>query len=336
MNEPGGDHLTEMLSDDLELNDIDDAETTDDGEGDEERDIRSPREGLPSTFRMRHDAHYVDELMSRGSFVPAALERDLMARSAPPPASAARPHAPAAPAGRAAPSAAAANLALVATRLESVVGHADGVRAEQGASSLVAHSVRVEFARVARLARAAVTLEHREAPLRRPVSAGLLAERVRKASAPVARSAGLEFSLTVGDATFAVPAALGATVQAIAGTVDAIVDLLLADPRFAAMEDEDGSKARLSIAIHSVAIRPALIIDLNCPALLVTEAQAGRFFDHAADEYRATPTAGALLAAAAQIVRAHGGRAEIKPQDAGGATITFVLPQIVTDASGSR
>lgn len=329
MNESAGDHLTELLSNDLDLNDIDDLETTDDAESDEEP--RS-REGLPSSFRMRHDAHYVDELMSRTPFVPAALERELRPRG---------PAAPVAAPGRPEPSPASTTpapvahsgvsaLALVASRLDSVVSHADGIRADHGTSLLVAHSVQVEFARVGRLARAAVILEKREPPVRRTVIVSHVAERVRRASAAVARIGGFEFSLTLGDPTFTVLAESGQVVQAIAGTVDALVDLLLADARGAAM-DEEGTAARISIALHSVKVRPALIVDVSCPALFLDEAQAGRFFENAPDDYRAAPAAGVLLAAAAHIARAHGGRADVKPQPGAGVTITYVFPQVIAE-----
>jgi signal transduction histidine kinase len=70
-----------------------------------------------------------------------------------------------------------------------------------------------------------------------------------------------------------------------------------------------------------------MIIDVFCPTLLVDGTQAGRFFDNAADDYRNAPAAGVLLAAAGHIVRAHGGRADVKRLSASGATITYVFPQ---------
>ena len=77
-------------------------------------------------------------------------------------------------------------------------------------------------------------------------------------------------------------------------------------------------------------VRPAIILDVFCPTLFVNAAHAERFFDNVADDYRDAPGAGILLAAAAHIVRAHGGRADIKRHSATGATITYVFPQTGT------
>jgi signal transduction histidine kinase len=49
------------------------------------------------------------------------------------------------------------------------------------------------------------------------------------------------------------------------------------------------------------------------------------------DDYRAAPAAGILLAAAAHVVRAHGGRADVKRHNGIGATIAYVFPQAVAE-----
>ena len=300
MNESAGDQITELLNDNLHLTDPDDLDAPgDDADADEEAPIRTTREGLPGSFRMRHDAHYVDELMSRtidGSPAPDRHEGSRrMPEPAPPPARLERPFIPAASAAVTAPPAPAAALSLIASRLESVVTHAAAIRPHPAEPSLIAQSIQAEFGRLARLARAAAILQDREAPIRRTLSVRDIADRVMLASASVARMGGVDCDMTVEDPAFTILAESSLVVQGIAGTVDAVVDLLLADVRRPSIADGDPAP-RISISLQSVNVRPALILDVICPALFVGSRQAERFFDNASDDYRSAPAAGILLA----------------------------------------
>ena len=305
MNEPAGEHVTELLNDD-QLTDSDNLDGTDDAE--DEIPAAKAREGLPPAFRMRHDAHYVDELMSRSSD-PAPERTDP------------RPHAIASP-----PSASSA-VPLIADRLESIAAHSGIVRGQQPGTSLIAQSIEVEFARVTRLARAAAVLQDREAPMRTELSGREIVDSAIRAGSPVARLAGIDLDATVDDPAFTILAEPGLVLQGIAGTIDAVVDLLLADPRRRRVAEGRHPAARVSISLQTVRVRPAIILDVFCPTLFVTSALAERFFENSADDYRAVPAAGVLLAAAAHIVRTHGGRADVKRHNAAGATITYVFPQ---------
>jgi hypothetical protein len=311
VNEPAGDQITELLHDHVHLTDADNLDSSDDA--DEEPPLTRAREGLPPTFRMRHDSHYVDELMSRPAHdAPAPSPDRRESRTVAEPAS----PAPIGPA-----------LGVIADRLESLVTHQEAVRPQLTAPSLIAQSVQVEFVRVTRLARAAATLQQREPPLRVELSAREIADEATRAAAPVARLAGMELDLSVDDPAFAILAEPAMAVLGIAGTVDAVVDLLMSDPRRHTAMDRRQPASRLSVSLQSVRVRPAIIIDVCCPTLFVSATHAARFFDNNADDYRAAPAAGVLLAAAAHIVRAHGGRADVKRHNASGATITYVFPQ---------
>jgi hypothetical protein len=257
---------------------------------------------------MRHDAHYVDELMSRSA--ETAPERIETRASAPAPQ----------------PSSAAA-LALIADRLDSIAAHTGLIRAQASPASFIAQSVDVEFARVTRLARAAAVLHDREAPMRSEVTAREIVDAAMRAGAPVARLGGIDFDAAVDDPGFTILAEPALVVQGIAGTIDAVVDLLLADPRRRPAADGRLPSSRISISLQTVRVRPAIILDVFCPTLQVGSGQAERFFDNATDDYRHAPAAGLLLAAAAHIVRAHGGRADVKRHNAAGATLTYVFPQ---------
>jgi hypothetical protein len=301
VNESAGEQVTDFLNDDLQL------PKTDDDDIDDEVPARTMREGLPRSFRMRHDAHYVDELMSRTAETPADVADAVASPAQPVPAPA---------------------LPLIASRLESLVAHA-GVIRSQHAAALMAQSVYTEFARVARLARAGAILQDDEPLVRRTVSAREIADAALLAGGPVARLGGLECDVVVEDPSFTILADSALMLQSIAGTIDALVDLLFADPGRPSFIEDPQSAARISIKLQSVRVRPAIIVEVICPALLLGSRQAERFFDNDPDDFRIVPAAGILLAAAARIVRAHGGRADVQRDGRRGTTVSLVFPQAV-------
>ena len=312
MNEPAaGEQITEGLNDDLHLSDADNLDGTDDA--DEDPPARRTREGLPPTFRMRHEAHYVDELMSRTAHdSPAPASERIDSRAVVEPS--------------ASPSAGPA-LGLIADRLESLITHQSAARPPFASPSLIAQSVDIEFLRVTRLARAAATLQHREPPMRVELSGREIVDAASRAASPVARLAGMEFDATVDDPSFEILAEPAMVLLGLAGTIDAVVDMMLSDPRRHPTVGGRHTPARISMSLQTVRVRPAIIIDVFCPALAVSGTQAARLFDNAPDDFRAAPAAGVLLAAAAHVVRAHGGRADVKRLNGTGATITYVFPQ---------
>jgi hypothetical protein len=302
VNESAGDQVADMLGTHLDLSEelLDSPEdVSPDDIAVDEAPVARAREGLPRSFRMRHDAHYVDELMSRTAETPGR-ERD----TAPAPAATPTPA-----------------VELIADRLESIVAHSHAGRPH--GVSFIEQSVHIELMRVARLARAAAILQQRELPVRESVFAHEIADRVTRAAAPVARMAGMEFDVSVDDRLFEIALEPAAAIQGIVGTVDAVVELLLASARRHSSTRQ--AAGRIAISLQSVKVRPALIVDVFCPTLAVTAARIDRFFRNAAEDYRSAPAVGLLLAAAAHTVRAHGGRADIK-QHAAGVTITYVYP----------
>jgi len=320
VNESAGDRIAEMLGTHLDLTE-EPLENPDDAV--EDAPIAHAREGLPRSFRMRHDAHYVDELMSRTADSPGRQCDVAPPRTTTtvPPAVSERPD-PIAYGDTASAATAWPPVALIADRLESIVAHAHASR-PQGGTTFIAQSVQIELVRVARLARAAAILQQRAAPVRESLSALEIADGVARGAGPVARMAGMDFDVSVDDRLFEIAVEPEAAIHGIVGTVDAVVELLLANPRRPSAARQ--SAGRIAISLQSVKVRPALIVDVFCPTLSVTAAQIERFFRNADEDYRSTPAAGVLLAAAAHTVRAHGGRADIK-EHAAGITITYVYP----------
>lgn len=328
MNESAGGDLTNVLDDDLRSTNPGTLEGAD--ESDEELPRRAVREGLPRTFRMRHDAHYVDELMGRPADVKTPPSEAPARRAAD-----VQTPAPAAPAASPLHISTSA-LSMVATRLESAVAHLSALRAQPSSSPLMAQSLQVEIARIARLSRAGAVLADQEPPLRRALLARDIADAAARASIPVARLSAIDCEVTLDDYSFAVAAEAPLVVQAIAGTIDAVVDLLVADPRRQPALDARHPGARIVVNLQCVTVRPAVIVDVICPSLSMNAAEAERFFDNDPRQYAAQPAAGILLAAAAHIVRAHGGRADVKRHNGIGATVTYVFPSDARDATVRR
>jgi hypothetical protein len=217
------------------------------------------------------------------------------------------------------PSAAAVD--LIASRLESIVAHSAISRGPTASADLVSRTVQAELQQVSRFARAVAISSRQTEPVRRPVTAGELAAAVRSACTRIARLNGVQCLVTTDDAGFTVAAERALVVQGIAGTVDALLDL----SQMHGTDDGADEGGRLTVSLQSAKVRPALIVDIECPMLAWRSASADRFFDNGDQDFATAPAAGILLASAAHMVRLHGGRADVQLQ--GGVRVRYVLPQ---------
>ena len=218
---------------------------------------------------------------------------------------------------------------LIASRIESVVAHASIARQQEATPDLFGQSIHAELKRIARLTRAVSLQNKNDVPVRRSVTAGEIAAAARAACLTVARLNGLECTVTLDDAAFTLTGERSLIVLCIAGTVDALSDLLLANPLLQGAADE-GNPLQLTIALQSMKTRPALFVEIGCTALPIGTGLAVHFFENSDEDYGRTPAAGILLAAAAQVARLHGGRADIKRHNGAGVTVTYVFPQDAT------
>jgi hypothetical protein len=278
--------------------------------------LTARREGLPPGFRMRHDKHYVEELMStpigpREAF--ASSVRPSVSVSDPVHDRRAVPPVPSAPS--------AAVIELIADRLGAIVAHNAIARPRGTAPDLLGRTVQAELERVHRLTNA-VVLNNREAePVRRAIPAGEIALAVRTACARLARLYGTACVVTVDDPGFAVAVERGPIVDSVTGTVDALLELA----HLNGGDEDAGDSARITVSLQAVKVRPALIVDVACSTLAWRAGSADRFFDNGEEDFAVAPAAGTLLASAAHVVRLHGGRVEAQVQ--GGVRVRYVLPQ---------
>jgi hypothetical protein len=340
VNESLGADPTGVLNPGLQLPVPDALDDIDEG-SDGEPTFKPPREGLPPSFRMRHDKHYVEKLMSGPTIAQGAAQ-----------AASPRPSVPAAvkplvdDRRRAAdepqrPSAAAVE--LIASRLESIVAHGAIPRGHAASTDLVSRvvpGIRPAGAGLHDQARSAtpesavaagadilvigraVTIRARQMePMRRSVTAGEIAAAVRSACTRVARLNGVDCLVTTDDAGFAIAAERALVVHGIAGTVDALLDLMQTQ----AADDSVDEGGRITVSLHSTNVRPTLIVDVECPTLAWRATPADRFFDNNDQDFAVAPAAGILLASAAHVARLHGGGVGVQLR--GGVSLRYVFPR---------
>jgi hypothetical protein len=271
------------------------------------REARRTREGLPPSFRMRHDAHYVDELTSR---------------TAPPPREAISPEtngdsiaAPVAPAA----------LWELTGDIEMAIAQAGVCRRDGRFHSSAGDVLIANLTRAARGARAAAIMLEAPRLHRRVVTSRAVVDAVAAATSTARRLAGIGLEISIDDPEFQVPADLTLVSQALAGAID----VLLAFGDEAPLDAVSNQPASLSLRVQCVKTRPAMIVEVSQRAVSVEPDLIGVFFDGASTLHPGGASSAMRLAAAARIVRAHGGRVDVRRDTPVGCTMTFVLPQAV-------
>jgi len=184
-----------------------------------------------------------------------------------------------------------------------------------GTSRTTADLLDSELAQAGRLARAAAVMLETPRLRRRELSARAVVDQAVTATAVQRRLSGVQLTTTIDDPGFQVPADPALVTQALAGAIDAL----------SAFVDEPG--AAITLSVHCVKTRPAMILELAQRVVSVEPELMGQFFDVDSTVHPGGASTAVLLAAAARIVRAHGGRADVRRDDPVGCTLTFVLPQ---------
>jgi hypothetical protein len=260
-------------------------------------DQRPVRQGLPSGYRMRHDAHYVDELETRRGASPA-------------------------PAGPAGPALAFPTSIPVTFALRDMSQELEGVAS---CFNLVAATPRPLRERMGlSLARVGVERNMRafqalrmllEDPPPEPAATSLtsLVEQTIGSFHEELRLTGLRISLNVPDAVMRVtadPRMLSLALQACVGTLVSLVEA-------SNIADVIHVTARMSEGIASCEMRQ--------DAYRLSADQFSRLTDLEWSERPGGIPAGIGLAAAARIAQAHGGGLDARRTEAGGCVLVLTL-----------
>lgn len=388
--EPNDLHLdrnsTFVEDDDVPADDLEDLDVQ---QGTDPQAAARPREGLPPGFRMRHDAHYVEELTGHASPLtirqlavteidcdlsagprPLALEalvdsirrfgllqpllvtsaggrarvvdgvrrlhaarvaglrtvpclvqdvddstarqmraatnvRDEPRPSAPPPEQSLMPRA----------------AWDLASSLDLAVAQA--ALCARRSAGYATDVLQADLGRAARVARATAILLRTPELQRRELDGAALVGKAARATALARRLAGVSLEISIDDQDFKVPVDPALVTQALAGAMDVMLAMLESAQRY----HDDTGDVPLAFTVRCVRMRPAMIIELAQRSVSVDPASIGRFFDATCDLHPGGASAALLLAAAARIIRAHGGRVDVRRDEPVGCTMTFILPQ---------
>lgn len=262
-----------------------------------------PREGLPPTFQMRHDAHYVDELMERSLRGGATQAAD----AAP---IAAAPHNSGGPG---------ALSAAIATELAESLNAADaclslntGETRHTFAGRAARDLLRIELQRAARIASAAALMASPLVLNARDLAVSGLVHDVVDATEAARRMLGVKLDVAIADRESWMRADMRLLTLAVSGSADAMLAQATAP-------------ATMRLAVKGGSVSPTVSFEISMP-LPATPAIAG-FFDANDANHPWGAWAALLLGAAAHIAEAHRGHAEIRSSTPGEVTIAYHLPR---------
>ena len=274
------------------------------------------REGLPSSYRMRADAHYVDQLSAREPEVSAS-----MPASMPPPTLA--PASVSTPATQSVPPGNHANPDLMASLTESVttIHSAAAVLATESsplARRVALDLVRAEAWRASWQLRAVSILDGGHVWNFRPLLLGSVLGRVRDGLVSECRLSGVDIKLNVMDWSASADVDEDAVICAVTGAIAASVGLA----------GTDGAP-QVALAARRVDGRP-LTVEITQDRMLTDSNAAGRFFDPDWSDRPGGRTAMLGAATAKAVAERHGGDAAFVAGDGRGSTVrlTFGRPKL--------
>ncbi len=293
-------------------------ETSSDGHDAIEVPAARVREGLPSSYRMRHEPHYVDALVLRTLPVAgstAAVE---------PPRVTAEPPEPPMPAPAPDPvdTVPLAPLAVAATALADAF---DAIRSAlrdlptRGRPLRDRVAIELALAEATRgrwLAEAAVVMQADPMPALDEVDLTRVLRLVIEALGPESRLSGGAAVLTVPDGVCPVfgderllTTAVGAAVTAMRAVIE-----------------DRGDARRMSVALAPRRTTATRTIEIAQTAVRVPPSALARFFDASWSQHPAGAQGALMVAAAQRIAVAHGGSLDIGPLDGGGCCLMLSVP----------
>ena len=293
-----------------------------DGDDDADPDVNAGaparvREGLPPSYRMRAEPHYVEALVDRAlaSFEPVVPAPPL----APVPAA---PSVPVPPGVSADPVVTSASLTVAATAL------ADAFDAIQAAlrdvplrgrplrDRVAIELARAEATRGRWLADAAVVLQVEPLPALDEVDLLRLLGHVFEAFGPENRLSGGAAAMPLPSGTcqvFGDERLLTTALGAILAAVRALIE-------------DRGDARKVSVALGPRREAATRTIEVSQTAVRLPASAYARFFDADWVDHPAGASGALLLAAARKIARAHGGALEVTPLEGGGSRLVLSVP----------
>lgn len=267
------------------------------------------REGLPPSYRMRAEPHYVEALVDRalGAFEPAA--------DAAPPAETMSPAAPAVSASPAAIAAAATSLADAFDAIQAALRDLP-TRGRTLRDRVAIELARAEATRGRWLADAAVVLQTEPLPALDEIDLVALLAQVYDAFGPENRLSGGAAALPVPTGScqvFGDERLLTTALGALLGAVRAVIE-------------DRGDARRVSVTLGPRREAATRTLEIAQTAVRLPASAYARFFDADWPEHPAGPSGALLLAAAKKIALAHGGGLEIGGLDGGGCRLVLSLP----------
>ncbi len=295
-----------------------------DSEADADPDVHAgaparAREGLPPTYRMRAEPHYVEALVDRSL---AAFEQVSAAAPMAPEPVAVLPEPAAVPVFELPPPVPSASLAAAASSLAEAFDAIQAalrdvpLRGRPLRDRVAIELARAEATRGRWLADAAVVLQIEPLPALDEVDLLQLLAEVFDAFGPENRLSG-------GAAAMALPAGtcpvfgderlLTTALGAILAAVHALIE-------------DRGDARKVSVALGPRREAATRTIEVCQAAVRLPASAYGRFFDAEWAEHPAGTSGALLLAAAKKIALAHGGGLDIAPLEGGGCRLVLGVP----------
>ncbi len=290
-------------------------ETLSDGHDAIEVPAARVREGLPSSYRMRHEPHYVDALVGRTLPVAgstAAVEPPRVTAEPPMPAPVAVPldTVPLAPLAVAATALADA-FDAIRSALRDLPTRGRPLRDRVAIELALAEATRGRW-----LAEAAVVMQADAMPALDEVDLTRVLRLVIEALGPESRLSGGAAVLAVPDGVCPVFGDERLLITAVGAAVAAM----------RAVIEDRGDARRMSVALAPRRTAATRTIEIAQTAVRVPPSALARFFDAGWSQHPAGAHGALMLAAAQRIAVAHGGSLDIGPLDGGGCCLMLSVP----------
>lgn len=288
-----------------------DLDSEPDADGAVTRDAAVPvREGLPPSYRMRAEPHYVEALV--GPAVAAAEAAVAAPQAAPPLVTGSERLPPVPPAAMAA---AAGSLADAFDAIQAALRDVP-LRGRPLRDRVAIELARAEATRGRWLADAAVSLQTEPLPALDEVDLVALLADIYEALGPENRLSGGAAAVPIPSGSCRVFGDGRLLTTALGGLLAAVRALI---------EDRgDARKVRVTLGPRREAATRTL--EVTQTAVRLPASAFPRVFDTTWADHPAGPSGALLLAAARRIAGAHGGSLEVAPVDGGGCTFVLSLP----------